>query len=188
MLAYALLGRAAQRRLTRRGPELLSLLRTGTGQPATPANRPSRITSMPRYRRRLPWCSLFTGCIALFPQALVPLLIKLSGGHARVWFLALYLPGAWQWPVITLMFLLGLASLGLAARTWTTEPRSPRYLRDSPGSGDQAIPSPSLRRKRTPLCHTSLTRPPLRDGTGTTGIDATRITHNGRSSPRPNGK
>lgn len=49
--------------------------------------------------------------------------------------------------MITLMFLLGLASLGLAARTWTTEPRSPRYLRDSPGSGDQAIPSPPLRRK-----------------------------------------
>ena len=79
---------------------------------------------MPRYRRRLLWCSLFTGCIALFPQALVPLLMKLSGGHARVWFLALYLPGAWQWPVITLMFLLGLASLALAARIWITPPRS----------------------------------------------------------------
>ena len=97
---------------------------------------------MPRYRRRLLWCSLFTGCIALFPQALVPLLMKLSGGHARIWFLALYLPGAWQWPVITLMFLLGLASLGLAARTWTTEPRSPRSLRDSRGCGGQASPQP----------------------------------------------
>ena len=142
---------------------------------------------MPRYRRRLLWSSLFTGCIALFPQALVPLLMKLSGGHARVWFLALYLPGAWQWPVITLMFLLGLASLGLAARIWTTEPRSQRSLRDSRGCGasqSQPIPPP----ERTPLCHTSRTRPPLRDGTGTTGIDATRITHNGRSSPRPNGK
>ena len=160
VLAYALLGRVAQRRLTRHGPELLSLLRTGAGRPATPANRTSRIASMPRYRRRLLWCSLFTGCIALFPQALMPLLIKLSGGHARIWFLALYLPGAWQWPVITLMFLLGLASLGLAARTWTTEPRSPRSLRDSPGSGDQASPSPPLRRKSTPLCHTSPTRPP----------------------------
>ena len=54
-LAYALLGRAAQRRLTRRGPELLSLLRTGTEQPGTRAKRGSRITSMPRYRRRRPW-------------------------------------------------------------------------------------------------------------------------------------
>jgi len=90
--------------------------------------------------------------------------------------------------VITLMFLLGLASLGLAARIRATGPRPPRYLRDRPGSGGQAIPSPPLRRKRTPLCHTSLTRPRLRDGTGTTGIDATRITRNGRSSPKPDGK
>ena len=145
VLAYVLLGRAAQRCLIRRGPELLSVLRTGTEQPATPANRPSLVTSMPRYRRRLLWCSLFTGCIALFPQALVPLLMKLSGGHARVWFLALYLPGAWQWPVITLMFLLGLASLGLAVQIWITELRSPRSLRDSRAavaSQSQPIPPP----------------------------------------------
>ena len=146
VLSYALLGRAAARRLTRRGPELLSLLRTGTGQPATPGQGTSRITSMPRYRRRLLWCSLFAGCIALFPQALVPLLMKLSGGHARVWFLALYLPGAWQWPVIALMFLLGLASLGVAGWIWVTEPPLVRCLRDSRGgggwtSGNQAGPS-----------------------------------------------
>lgn len=188
VLAYALLGRAAQRCLIRRGPELLSVLRTGTEQAATPANRPSLITSMPRYRRRLLWCSLFTGCIALFPQALVPLLMKLSGGHARVWFLALYLPGVWQWPVITLMFLLGLASLGLAARIWTTEPRSPRSLRDSRGCCGQPVPAHPSAGKERHCAITSPTRPPPRDGTGTTGIDATRIMRNGRSSPRPNGK
>jgi hypothetical protein len=183
MLSYTLLGRAAQRSLVRRGPELLSVLRTRTEHPATPASKPSLVTSMPRYRRRLLWCSLLTGCIAIFPQALVPLLMKLSGGHARVWFLALYLPGAWQWPVITLMFLLGLASLGLAARIWATARRPRLYLRDSPGSGGQAIPSSPRHRKRPPLGHTSLTRPLLRHGTGT---DATRIAHHGRSSPRPN--
>ena len=123
VLSYALLGRAAVRRLTRRGPELLSLLRTRTGQPATPGQGTSRITSMPRYRLALPRCSLLAGCIALFPQALVPLLMKLSGEHARVWFLALYLPGAWQWPVITLMFLLGLASFGVAGGSGSPSPR-----------------------------------------------------------------
>ena len=169
VLSYALLGRAAQRSLIQRGPELLSVLRTGTEQPATPANKPSLITSMPRYRRRLLWCSLFTGCIALFPQALVPLLMKLSGGHARVWFLALYLPGAWQWPVITLMFLLGLTSLGLAARNWTTESRSPQSLRDSRGRGGQPVPThPSVGKERH-CAITSLTRPPPRDGTGQQG-------------------
>ena len=160
VLAYALLGRAAQRSLIQRGPELLSVLRTGTEQPATPANRPSLITSMPRYRQRLLWCSLFTGCIALFPQALVPLLMKLSGGHARVWFLALYLPGVWQWPVITLMFLLGLASLGLAARIWTTEPRSPRSLRDSRGCCGQPVPAHPSAGKERHCAITSPTRPP----------------------------
>ena len=127
--------------------------------------------SMPRPRQPLLWCSLFTGCIALFPQALVPLLMKLSGGHARVWFLALYLPGAWQWLVITLMFLLGLASLGLAARIWAAEPQPPRYLRDSPGTGRQAIRSPPAGKNAT--VPYPLTRPPLREGTGTTGIDTT---------------
>jgi hypothetical protein len=84
VLSYALLGRAAQRSLIRRGPELLSLMRTGNEQPPTPGKRTSLITSMPRYRRRLLWCSLLTGCISLVPQALVPLLTKLSGGHARI--------------------------------------------------------------------------------------------------------
>ena len=60
--------------------------------------------------------SVFVGCIALFPQTIVPAAMKLSGDVARVWFLALYLPEPWQWPVIALMGLLGVGALALAAR------------------------------------------------------------------------
>jgi hypothetical protein len=126
----------------------LSLLRTGTGQPDAPGQGRSRITSKPPYRRRLLWCSLLAGCIALFPQALVPLLMKLSGGHARVWFLALYVPGAWQWPVITVMFLLGLASLGVVGWIWAPSPRQcgAFAIAGAAVAGQsQAIPSPERR-------------------------------------------
>ncbi|MFG1871518.1 hypothetical protein [Micromonospora arborensis] len=116
VLGYALLGRAAHRTLTRRGPELLYLLRTGTEQQARTAPTGAFLAGMPAHRRRLLWSSFFVGCIALFPQALVPLLMKLSGDAARLWFLALYVPPAWQWPTVTAMFAVGAASLTLAGR------------------------------------------------------------------------
>ena len=57
------------------------------------------------------------GMIALFPQAIVPAVMKLTGDVARVWFLALYLPGPWQWPTIAFMAMLGIGALVLAWRT-----------------------------------------------------------------------
>ena len=62
-------------------------------------------------------------------QALVPLGMKLSGDIAKVWFLALYLPDAWQWPMIAFMFALGVLAFSLAARTYVTEQRSLRRRR-----------------------------------------------------------
>jgi hypothetical protein len=64
--------------------------------------------TMPRWKSILVLvlCPSF-GSIMLIPQGLVPLFIKLSGSSSRGWFLALYLPTAWQWPVIILMLLLG---------------------------------------------------------------------------------
>jgi ABC-2 type transport system permease protein len=37
------------------------------------------------------------------------LVVKLIGTPIRSWFLALYLPSVWQWPVILAMIALGLA-------------------------------------------------------------------------------
>ena len=60
--------------------------------------------------------------IALFPQAIVPAVMKLTGDVARVWFLALYLPGPWQWPTIVFMALVGIGALVVATRA--TRPRA----------------------------------------------------------------
>ncbi|MDI5973917.1 hypothetical protein POF50_032020 [Streptomyces sp. SL13] len=121
VVCYALLGRAAHRALARRGPELLYLMRTGKEQRGKAGEGATFIQAMPAYRRRLFWSSFLVGCIALFPQALVPLLMKVSGKVSRVWFLALYMPNAWQWPVIALMSVIGLGSFALAARIGLSE-------------------------------------------------------------------
>jgi ABC-2 type transport system permease protein len=125
-VAYLMLGRAAHQSLVKRGPELLYLMRTGKEQRTKAGHGTSFLTAMPKHRRRLLWSSFFVGCIALFPQALVPLLMKLSGDVAQLWFLALYMPQAWQWPVIILMFAIGAASLALAARICVTELKAVR--------------------------------------------------------------
>jgi ABC-2 type transport system permease protein len=68
--------------------------------------------------RRTILITFIAGIIALIPQGLVPLGIKIDGSDSKVWFLALHLPEAWQWPMIVFMVLLGLTLLGLTVRTW----------------------------------------------------------------------
>ncbi len=106
VLGALLLGRAAEQRLRERGPELLQLMRSGKPPANESAPTPARI-----------WLFVTLGMIALFPQAIVPAVMKLTGEVARVWFLALYVPGAWQWPTIVFMALLGIGALTLAGRT-----------------------------------------------------------------------
>lgn len=123
-LYYWWFGRLAYQRLDARGPELLHLMLKGPSNtepqeieadPAKPDFN-SIYRSMPRIKRLLFIAGLFIGPIALFPQGLVPLGLKLSGSDTRVWFLALYLPEIWQWPVIAFMVALGLSIFGLMAR------------------------------------------------------------------------
>jgi ABC-2 type transport system permease protein len=57
----------------------------------------------------------------LFPQAIVPIAMKLSGNIAKVWFLALYLPASWQWPTIALMVLVAVPAFAVATRIFRTE-------------------------------------------------------------------
>lgn len=45
--------------------------------------------------------------IAIFPQALVPMVFKLTDQDATVWFVPLYTPEPWQWPAIAGMVLIG---------------------------------------------------------------------------------
>ncbi len=66
---------------------------------------------------------LLLGAIPLFPQGLVAATMKLTDSPTRSWFVALYAPDAYQWPVIALMIALGLAMLGYGLRVARSCPR-----------------------------------------------------------------
>jgi hypothetical protein len=54
--------------------------------------------------------------LPLFAQGLAPLIMKLAGTPARSWFLALYMPNPYQWPMIAAMVAGGLIMLATAVR------------------------------------------------------------------------
>jgi hypothetical protein len=113
------LGLLASRRLVARGAELLQLMRTGKiTAPTSETVSTGAIEAMPGRAKALFFSCIWIGSIALFPQGIVPLAIKLSQGDERVWFLALYLPEPWQWPTVALMIALGLASYWVAFRIY----------------------------------------------------------------------
>ena len=134
-------GHIAAQRLEKRGPELLSLMRHGKSQevrettPGKAVVRPTFLSTMPQWKQFV----FFMLCPALgslifFAQGLVPLIIRLSGSHTRVWFLALYLPAAWQWPVIIFMLLLGLAIFGTMIPLYLTHKKIWQRLQAEKGS------------------------------------------------------
>ncbi|MGI5162580.1 sensor histidine kinase [Microbispora sp. CA-102843] len=55
--------------------------------------------------------------VALFPQGLVAMVMKLVGATEKSWFLALHMPEPFQWPVIVGMILLGGGLLAVAIAT-----------------------------------------------------------------------
>ena len=69
---------------------------------------------MPRWKTALVISLWLTAWCPLFPQGLVAAFFKIFGLDERAWFLALYLPPAWQWPVIVAMILLGTTMYALA--------------------------------------------------------------------------
>ncbi|MFG3442876.1 sensor histidine kinase [Nonomuraea sp. NPDC047897] len=69
---------------------------------------------MPRRKAALVVFLWLTAWCPLFPQGLVAAIFKIIDFRHRSWFLALYLPGPWQWPVILFMIALGIAMYVLA--------------------------------------------------------------------------
>jgi hypothetical protein len=112
---YWLFGRLAVRHLVKHGPELLYLMRNGKSADA----KPDKLAEMSPVRRQLLNMTVAVGFIALFPQALVPTFMKLTGDIAQVWFLPLYLPAQWQWPMIAVMFVIGAGALLLAWKIYS---------------------------------------------------------------------
>jgi ABC-2 type transport system permease protein len=110
-LCYHWFGLLAERRLLARGPELLETMRTGR-RPAVTTTGPGKWTRYERLPRRaqiIVGVCYTIGAIPLFPQGVVPAVIKLNGADTRAWFLAMYLPPGLQWPTIVFMIALGLA-------------------------------------------------------------------------------
>lgn len=69
---------------------------------------------MPMWKTSLLFAGYSIGWLPLFPQGLAPAIFKIIGLDERAWFLALYLPEPYQWPVIFFMILSGLALYGAA--------------------------------------------------------------------------
>jgi hypothetical protein len=116
VLLYAWLGHAGYRRLEARGPELLLKMRAGR------SSRPSRAAAaaragataraaatMPRKQGTIVGLGIPLGAILLFPQGIIPVVLKLAHARGRIWFLPLYLPEPLQWPACFVMIILGVA-------------------------------------------------------------------------------
>ncbi|MFC5821278.1 hypothetical protein [Nonomuraea harbinensis] len=104
------LGRIAYRRLENHGIDLLNLMKHG---PAPQADKPTTADLPIQHRIGVMICYTI-GWLPLFPQGLVPMVMKIFGIDNPVWFLALHLPPIWQWPVIIFMIALGLLMYGYA--------------------------------------------------------------------------
>ncbi|WP_336209253.1 sensor histidine kinase [Nonomuraea sp. LPB2021202275-12-8] len=72
------------------------------------------LPKMPRWKAITVVALHATAWCPLFPQGVVPAIFKLIGFDEESWFLAMHLPGPWQWPVIALMIALGTAMYVLA--------------------------------------------------------------------------
>jgi hypothetical protein len=135
VLGYAailwwVVGAAAGARLEKRAPELLLTMRAGRSPAAIRGGH--QVMSLPRWRQTVLWGSIIAACIAMFPQALVPAAMKATGNVERLWFLALYAPGPWQWTVITAMSLLALGLGFTAYRIYRSAPAGPPHASSAP--------------------------------------------------------
>ncbi|GGS68713.1 hypothetical protein GCM10010156_29560 [Planobispora rosea] len=109
-------GRIAARRLASGGTELLALLKYGSaaGRTVREEEAAAAAPDLPLGHKIAVIVCYSLAWLPLFPQGIVPMFFKLFGVEDRVWFLALYLPDAWQWPTITLMISIGLLMYGYA--------------------------------------------------------------------------
>ncbi|GHH65768.1 hypothetical protein GCM10017673_10390 [Streptosporangium violaceochromogenes] len=69
---------------------------------------------LPRWKLAIVSVGWGLAWLPLFPQGIVTMIMKLVGADVRSWFLALYLPEPWQWPLIAFNIVLGLTLYGLA--------------------------------------------------------------------------
>ena len=108
--SYLLL-RLSAARLTRAAPDVLQHMRSRRTTAISDRNRAGAAVPWPV------WVIALAALILLVPQSLVPAAMKITGEVEPVWFIALHLPPAWQWPAIITLGLLGVG-LGTCAAWW----------------------------------------------------------------------
>ncbi|MEV4107916.1 sensor histidine kinase [Nonomuraea sp. NPDC049695] len=72
-----------------------------------PEHWAGKVPKMPRWKAALIILLWGTAWCPTFPQGFVAGIFKIFDVDEKTWFLALYMPEAWQWPVIVGMILLG---------------------------------------------------------------------------------
>ena len=103
--------------------------------------------TMPRKQGAIIGLGIPLGAILLFPQGIIPAVLKLAHARGRIWFLPLYLPKPLQWPACFVMIILGVAVYCYVLWTMRQLKKSTRELHA--GKGGSRSPKSALTRIRT---------------------------------------
>ena len=91
--------------------------------------------TMARKRGAITGLGIPLGAILLFPQGIIPAVLKLAHARGRIWFLPLYLPKPLQWPACFVMIILGVAVYCYVLWTMRRLKKSSRELHAGKGGG-----------------------------------------------------
>ena len=91
--------------------------------------------TMARKRGAIIGLGIPLGAILLFPQGIIPAVLKLAHARGRIWFLPLYLPKPLQWPACFVMIILGVAVYCYVLWTMRRLKKSSRELHAGKGGG-----------------------------------------------------
>jgi len=106
---------------------------TGAGATAT----------MPRKQGATIGLGIPLGAILLFPQGIIPAVLKLAQARGRMWFLPLYLPKPLQWPACFVMIILGVAVYCYVLWTMRQLKKSSREIHTGKGGGRSPKSAPT---------------------------------------------
>lgn len=109
--------------------------------------------TMPRKQGAVIGLGIPLGAILLFPQGIIPAVLKLAHARARIWLLPLYLPKPLQWPACFVMIIVGVAVYCYVLWTMRQLKKSSRELQAGKGGG--LSPESAL---------TRMSRPQIRPG------------------------
>jgi hypothetical protein len=92
-------------------------------------------TTMARKRGAIIGLGIPLGAILLFPQGIIPAVLKLAHARGRIWVLPLYLPKPLQWPACFVMIILGVAVYCYVLWTMRRLKKTSRELHAGKGGG-----------------------------------------------------